>query len=102
MTTTFAYNATDIILLDCGAPSNTRSKLHGRKWDADVSSRYSFFNDLNSSIPSKASRQDSSVPTVPCFSALIVKSKFTYSFPVSPGPKFLVSASTLKNMTILT
>ncbi|GLU01797.1 hypothetical protein SLE2022_190810 [Rubroshorea leprosula] len=86
---TFAYNATGIILLDCGAPSNSSSS-DGRNWDADVNSRYSSFNDQNSSIPSKASNTNpSSVPTVPCLSALIIKSKFTYSFPVSPGPKFL-------------
>ncbi|GLU01727.1 hypothetical protein SLE2022_190150 [Rubroshorea leprosula] len=87
-TATFAYSATDIIFLDCGAPSNS-SSLDGRNWDADVSSRYSSFNDQNSSIPSKASNLDPSVPTVPCLSASIIKSKFTYSFPVSPGPKFL-------------
>ncbi|GLT31643.1 hypothetical protein SLA2020_063660 [Shorea laevis] len=85
---TFAYNATGIILLDCGALSNY-SSLDGRNWDADISSRYSSFNDQNSSIPSKVSNPDPSVPTVPCHSALIIKSKFTYSFPVSPGPKFL-------------
>ncbi|GLT63434.1 hypothetical protein SLA2020_359990, partial [Shorea laevis] len=88
-TATFAYNATGIILLDCGAPSNSSSTLDGRNWDADISSRYSSINDQNSSIPSKASHPDPSVPTVPCLSALIIKSKFTYSFPVSPGPKFL-------------
>ncbi|GLU01786.1 hypothetical protein SLE2022_190700 [Rubroshorea leprosula] len=89
ITATIAYNATGIILLDCGAPSNSSSTLDGRNWDADISSRYSSFNDQNSSIPSKASCQDSSVPPVPCDSALIIKSKFTYGFPVSPGPKFL-------------
>ncbi|GLT31641.1 hypothetical protein SLA2020_063640 [Shorea laevis] len=88
-TATFAYNAIGIILLDCGALSNS-SSLDGRNWDADISSRYSSFNDQNSSIPSKASNPDLSlIPTVPCLSALIIKSKFSYSFPVSPGPKFL-------------
>ncbi|GKV17002.1 hypothetical protein SLEP1_g27562 [Rubroshorea leprosula] len=87
-TATFAYNATGIILLDCGARSNSSSS-DGRNWDADLSPRYSSFNDQNSSIPSKASNPNPSVSTVPWLSALIIKSKFTYSFPVSPGPKFL-------------
>ncbi|GKV16928.1 hypothetical protein SLEP1_g27496 [Rubroshorea leprosula] len=62
-TATFPYNATDIILLDCGAQSNTISKLDGRNWDTDISSRYSSFNDQKSSIPSIASHQDPSIPT---------------------------------------
>ncbi|GKV08879.1 hypothetical protein SLEP1_g20450 [Rubroshorea leprosula] len=88
-TATFPYNATDIILLDCGAQSNTISESDGRNWDTDISSRYSSFNDQKSSIPSIASHQGSSVPAVPFLSARIIKSEFTYSFPVSSGPKFL-------------
>ncbi|GLT43025.1 hypothetical protein SLA2020_170010 [Shorea laevis] len=84
-----AYNATDIILLDCGAPANTTSTLDGRCWEADTHSKYSSFNDQSSSFPSNASHQDTSVPQVPYLSALIIQSNFTYSFPVSPGPKFL-------------
>ncbi|GLU01724.1 hypothetical protein SLE2022_190130 [Rubroshorea leprosula] len=87
-TTAPAYNATDIILLDCGSPSNSTSD-DGRNWDADLRSIYSSFNDPNSSFSLHASHQDPSVSTFPYLSALIIKSKFTYSFPVSPGPKFL-------------
>ncbi|GKV16933.1 hypothetical protein SLEP1_g27501 [Rubroshorea leprosula] len=86
-TSTFAYNATDIILLDCGSPSNTTS-VDCRHWDADNRSIYSS-NDPSSSFSFYTSPQDPSVPTVPYLSALIIKSKFTYSFNVSPGPKFL-------------
>ncbi|GLT63440.1 hypothetical protein SLA2020_360050 [Shorea laevis] len=87
-TTAPAYNATDIILLDCGSSSNTTS-VDGRNWYADTRSIYSSFNDPNSSFSLGTSHQDTSVPTVPYLSALIIKSKFTYSFHVSPGPKFL-------------
>ncbi|GKV50162.1 hypothetical protein SLEP1_g56875 [Rubroshorea leprosula] len=83
-----AYNATEIILLDCGAPVNTTT-LDGRSWEADTRSKYSSFNQQSSSFPSNASRQDTSVSQVPYLSALIIQSNFTYSFPVSPGPKFL-------------
>ncbi|GLT31638.1 hypothetical protein SLA2020_063610 [Shorea laevis] len=82
------YNATDIILLDCGATSNTASQ-DGRNWEADTHSKYSPFNDPNASFSSDASRQDPSVTQVPYRSALIIRSKFTFKFPVLPGPKFL-------------
>ncbi|GKV16921.1 hypothetical protein SLEP1_g27489 [Rubroshorea leprosula] len=88
MTTAPAYNATDIILLGCGLQSNTMSQ-DGRSWDADARSIYSTFNDPSSSFSVDASDQNASVPTVPYHSALIIKSKFTYNFRVSPGPKFL-------------
>ncbi|GKV16930.1 hypothetical protein SLEP1_g27498 [Rubroshorea leprosula] len=87
-TTAPVYNATDIILLDCGSPSNTTS-MDGRNWYADPRSIYSSFNDPNSSFSLNASHQEPGVPKVPYLSALIIKSKFTYSFSVSPGPKFL-------------
>ncbi|GLT38195.1 hypothetical protein SLA2020_124590 [Shorea laevis] len=85
---TAAYNATDIILLNCGATSNTTS-LDGRNWEADTNSKYSPFNDPNASFSSHATRQRPSVPLVPYWSALIIRSKFTFNFPVVPGPKFL-------------
>ncbi|GLU01795.1 hypothetical protein SLE2022_190790 [Rubroshorea leprosula] len=86
--TAAVYNATDIIFLDCGATSNTISK-DGRNWEADPHSKYSRFNDPNASFSSNASHQHSSVPQVPYLSALIIHSKFTFNFPVLPGPKFL-------------
>ncbi|GLT38196.1 hypothetical protein SLA2020_124600 [Shorea laevis] len=86
--TNAGYNATDIILLDCGATSNPTSQ-DGRNWEADPHSKYSPFNDPNASFSSDASRQDASVPQVPYRSALIIRSKFTFSFPVVSGPKFL-------------
>ncbi|GKV16995.1 hypothetical protein SLEP1_g27555 [Rubroshorea leprosula] len=82
------YNATDIILLDCGATSNSTSQ-DGRNWEADPHSKYCPFNDPNASFSSNASRQDPSVLQVPYHSALIIRSKFTFKFPVLPGPKFL-------------
>ncbi|GLT41271.1 hypothetical protein SLA2020_153460 [Shorea laevis] len=83
-----AYNSTDIILLDCGATSNTTS-LDGRNWEADPNSKYSPFNDPDASFSSYACSQLASVPLVPYCSALIIRSKFTFNFPVLPGPKFL-------------
>ncbi|GLU01766.1 hypothetical protein SLE2022_190520 [Rubroshorea leprosula] len=70
-----AYNSTDIILLDCGATSNTTS-LDGRNWEADTNSKYSPFNDPDASFSSYACSQLPSVPLVPYCSALIIRSKF--------------------------
>ncbi|GLT63432.1 hypothetical protein SLA2020_359970 [Shorea laevis] len=86
--TASGYEATEIIRLDCGSPSNTTS-VDCRHWYADNRSIYSYFNDPSSSFSFYTSHQGPSVPTVPYLSALIIKSKFTYSFNVSPGPKFL-------------
>ncbi|GLT43029.1 hypothetical protein SLA2020_170050 [Shorea laevis] len=83
-----AYDATDIILLDGGATSNTTS-LDGRNWEADTNSKYSPFNDPNGLFSSYASRQVPYVPLVPYRSALIIHSQFTFNFPVLSGPKFL-------------
>ncbi|XWS75685.1 hypothetical protein CRYUN_Cryun01aG0112600 [Craigia yunnanensis] len=83
------YSSTDIILLDCGAQSNTTS-LDGRNWDADSDhSKFSALNRENASFLSTASHQDSSVTRIPYMTARIFRSEFTYKFPVSPGPKFL-------------
>ncbi|GLT56329.1 hypothetical protein SLA2020_293760 [Shorea laevis] len=86
--TAAGYNATDIIFLDCGATSNTTSQ-DGRNWEADSHSKYSPFNDPNASFSSDASHQHPSVPKILYRSALIIRSKFTFNFPVLPGPKFL-------------
>ncbi|XVF71269.1 hypothetical protein PTKIN_Ptkin12aG0023400 [Pterospermum kingtungense] len=83
------YIPTDIILLDCGAQSNTTS-LDGRTWNADSDhSKFSVPNTDNPSFVSTASHQDSSVATIPYMTSRIFRSNFTYKFPVSPGPKFL-------------
>ncbi|TYJ26018.1 hypothetical protein E1A91_A07G089900v1, partial [Gossypium mustelinum] len=85
-----AYTATDYILLDCGAPlsSNTVSE-DGRKWVTDDRSKFSTFNSESASFVSTASRQDQYVFQVPYMTARIFSDKFTYSFPVSVGLKFL-------------
>ncbi|TYH62080.1 hypothetical protein ES332_D07G094100v1 [Gossypium tomentosum] len=85
-----AYKPTDYILLDCGAPSSSNSVSEdGRKWATDERSKFSTFNSESASFVSKASRQDHSVTRVPYMTARIFREKFTYSFPVSAGLKFL-------------
>ena len=82
---TSPYSPTDYFLLDCGSSGNTTTSCDGRKWGGDSGSATSNF----SSFESKADRQGPSVEQVPYMTARIFKSQFTYSFSVSPGPKFL-------------
>ncbi|XVF20892.1 hypothetical protein REPUB_Repub12eG0042700 [Reevesia pubescens] len=82
------YTPIDYILLSCGASSTTISE-DGRKWITDERSKFSTSNFENTSFISTASSQDHSVTQVPYMTARIFNDKFTYSFPVSPGLKFL-------------
>ncbi|XP_047310912.1 receptor-like protein kinase FERONIA [Impatiens glandulifera] len=84
---TAAYNATDIIRLDCGATTITNSPDQ-RTWNPDSGSKFMpASNDL--STISTADQQPSSVQQIPYLSARIFPSQFTYSIPLSSGPKFL-------------
>ncbi|CAK7335352.1 unnamed protein product [Dovyalis caffra] len=81
------YTPTDLILLNCGASSNASSP-DGRSWDGDSQSKFSASNPQNASSVFDASTQHS-VARVPYLTARIFHSKFTYTFPVLPGPKFV-------------
>ncbi|OMP05221.1 hypothetical protein COLO4_08988 [Corchorus olitorius] len=83
-----AYTPTDYILLSCGESSNTIAD-DGRKWSPDERSKFSTSISENASFSARASYQDNSVSQVPYMSARVFHDKFTYSFPVSPGLKFL-------------
>ncbi|PIN27195.1 Serine/threonine protein kinase [Handroanthus impetiginosus] len=83
-----AYTATDFILLNCGA-SSALNDTSGRSWDSDERTRYAPPNAAAISSTSKASPMDPSVFSVPYATARVFHSTFSYSFPVSRGPKFL-------------
>ncbi|CAL5367565.1 unnamed protein product [Camellia sinensis] len=87
-TTTPPYTPTDYFLLNCGSSSNATSQ-DGRSWDGDATSKFSPSNIGTTSSPFTATEQDSSVPGIPFLTARIFTSKFTYTFPVSSGPKFI-------------
>ncbi|XP_057448066.1 receptor-like protein kinase FERONIA [Lotus japonicus] len=77
----------DKILLNCG--SSGASPFNGENWIGDVDS--SFLpppHDTNSSTL-LVSNTASKVPKVPYSTARIIHSPFTYSFPFSPGLKFI-------------
>ncbi|THF97906.1 receptor-like protein kinase FERONIA [Camellia sinensis] len=86
--TTPPYTPTDYFLLNCGSSSNATSQ-GGRSWDGDATSKFSLSNIGTTSSPSTATQQDSSVTDIPFLTARIFTSKFTYTFPVSFGPKFI-------------
>ncbi|CAK9181268.1 unnamed protein product [Ilex paraguariensis] len=79
------YTPTDYILLDCGSSSNT-TDASLRSWDGDVRSQFSPSNIENTSSNATSSK---SVIQVPYKTSRIFHSQFTYSFPVSAGPKFI-------------
>ncbi|CAF2046848.1 putative receptor-like protein kinase At5g39000 [Brassica napus] len=84
---TAAYDPTDLFLFNCGATSDNTDNT-GRKWTAENRQTLSS-NAVNASFSSDASFQESGVPQVPYMKARIFRSDFTYSFPVSPGWKYL-------------
>ncbi|KAL7232198.1 hypothetical protein ACSBR2_010260 [Camellia fascicularis] len=86
--TTPPYTPTDYFLLNCGSSSNATSH-DGRSWDGDATSKFSLSNIGTTSSPFTATQQDSSVTDIPFLTARIFTSKFTYTFPVSSGPKFI-------------
>ncbi|XP_062106462.1 receptor-like protein kinase FERONIA [Humulus lupulus] len=82
------YNPTDYFFLSCGSSSNDQTDTQGRLWESDSHSKH-YNNTEDVSSVSIASEHDSSVPKVPYKTARIFHSKFSYLFPLSPGPKFL-------------
>lgn len=82
------YDPTDTIFLNCGELSNTTVKIDGRSWDGDEHSKFFSDSETNSFV-STAPYQDQSVTAVPYMKARIIRSNFTYTFPVSAGPIFL-------------
>ncbi|XP_059451317.1 receptor-like protein kinase FERONIA [Corylus avellana] len=83
------YAATDYFLLNCGSSSKSTS-LDGRNWDGDFNSKFSPPNIQTTSINASTPSQDNpSVAQVPYMTARIFRNKFTYSFPVSLGLKFV-------------
>ncbi|VAH72445.1 unnamed protein product [Triticum turgidum subsp. durum] len=78
--------ASGLILLNCGASTQDNDDS-GRTWDGDTGSK---FAPLLEGVAANASYQDPSLPSrVPCMTARIFTSNYTYSFPVSAGRMFL-------------
>ncbi|KAL7604651.1 hypothetical protein Lser_V15G20314 [Lactuca serriola] len=82
-TTAQPYKPTDYFLLNCGGATTTSD----RKWDTDERSK---FLPSTTSFTSTLNNRNPSVPEIPYSTARIFNtSSFTYTFPVTNGPKFL-------------
>ncbi|KAI3760855.1 hypothetical protein L1987_51255 [Smallanthus sonchifolius] len=83
------YKATDIFFLNCGS-SATSDSNPDQKWNGDQHSKFVPSNINTNSFSSAPDHLDSSVPQIPYSTARIFNtSSFTYTFPVSQGPKFI-------------
>ncbi|XP_062119668.1 receptor-like protein kinase FERONIA [Humulus lupulus] len=80
----------DNITLDCGSLSDHDAD-DGRKWIKDEPSKFvqTQVQQANSTYASTAISLTNFGPKVPYFTARIFRSPFTYSFLVTPGPKFV-------------
>ncbi|KAB1211443.1 Receptor-like protein kinase ANXUR1 [Morella rubra] len=83
-----SIHATEDFLLDCGSSSNSTS-IDGRHWEGASHSKFSPPDIQTATNASTASVQNSTVTQVPYMTARIFHDKFSYSFPVSGGLKFL-------------
>ncbi|XP_018481217.1 probable receptor-like protein kinase At5g39030 [Raphanus sativus] len=84
--TAAAYEPTDVLLLNCGATSNTNDTDNRTWWDEEYYEDILSWNTGNQSFAAKAYFAGSHVPFM---EARIFRSNFTYKFTVSPGWKFL-------------
>ncbi|KAK4748165.1 hypothetical protein SAY87_014751 [Trapa incisa] len=80
------YVPTDQYLLNCGGNSEVPD-FDDRKWTPDIGS--SFLSSTAKSSIAEAAQQASTVSIVPFMTARLFHSDFTYTFPVSPGHKFI-------------
>ncbi|KAK5819817.1 hypothetical protein PVK06_024843 [Gossypium arboreum] len=83
-----AYVPTDNITLNCGATTDLLAN-DGRSWAADKNSKFGPFE--SSQIKSQAYEADTQdgSETVPYMTARVSRSEFKYTFPVTPGKKFV-------------
>ncbi|EOA18663.1 hypothetical protein CARUB_v10007239mg [Capsella rubella] len=79
------FEPTDVFFINCGATSNDENG--GRTWTPERNILPS--NSESASFTSDALYQESGVSQVPYMVARLFRSEFTYSFPLSPGWKYL-------------
>ncbi|KAI9112901.1 hypothetical protein K1719_016015 [Acacia pycnantha] len=79
------YTPVDLLSISCGSSGN--SSGNDRTWTGDVDSK--FLHREGESVVATALTQSPSTPQVPYTTARLSRSQFSYSFPVSPGKKFL-------------
>ncbi|KAJ8751670.1 hypothetical protein K2173_025831 [Erythroxylum novogranatense] len=83
----FPYVPLDNITLDCG--SDTDHIIAGRTWTAETRSKLLLVEHKNTSVTATAAERPTSADWVPYGTARLSRFPFTYSFPVTAGPKFV-------------
>ncbi|XWS23058.1 hypothetical protein CRYUN_Cryun29cG0089100 [Craigia yunnanensis] len=78
----------ETIFLDCGSSSEQSQSYKGRNWSSDIGSQFTGSNSDSNSTLSNASK-GTTVPEVPYMTARLFYSKYSYTFNVTPGPKFI-------------
>ncbi|KAK9276382.1 hypothetical protein L1049_005915 [Liquidambar formosana] len=84
-----SYVPLENIALNCGSSSLKSSSYDGRNWSSDIRSQFVPATADTDSIPAEASFMYPAVPEVPYKTARIFRSQFTFTFDVTPGPKFV-------------
>ncbi|XP_028755925.1 receptor-like protein kinase FERONIA [Neltuma alba] len=79
------YAPDDLLSINCGSSGNSTGS--GRTWAGDNDSK--FLSKQDESVPATALTQSPSAQQVPYTTARLSRSQISYSFPVSPGQKFL-------------
>ncbi|XP_047158240.1 receptor-like protein kinase FERONIA [Vigna umbellata] len=80
-----AYTSEEVFTINCGTTG--KSSDGQRTWTGDEDTKYLTFQDTT--VSDKAITQSPSANQVPFSTARLSRSQFNYSFPVSPGSKFL-------------
>ncbi|KAK8995478.1 hypothetical protein V6N11_075751 [Hibiscus sabdariffa] len=83
-----SYIPIENITIDCGSSTDGRS-LDDRAWVGDVEGMFSPIDQNKSSAVSVESQPPSSVDKIPYHTARLSYSEFTYSIPLTTGPKFI-------------
>ncbi|KAB2075089.1 hypothetical protein ES319_A07G196600v1 [Gossypium barbadense] len=87
------YYPIENITIDCGSPSTNALSPDGRSWVGDSNGKFSPIepqNNKNKSLATEAvPPQPSFVDNVPYSTARLSYSQFTYSIPLTSGPKFI-------------
>ncbi|KAL2976992.1 hypothetical protein AAZX31_13G040000 [Glycine max] len=79
------YTPVDNFTISCGTTG--KSYDGERTWTGDTGS--TFLSHQDGTVSANATTQSPSTNQVPYTAARLSRSRFSYSFPVSPGPKFL-------------
>ncbi|KHN29954.1 Receptor-like protein kinase FERONIA [Glycine soja] len=85
-----SYVPSENIVLNCGSNvSNVVEYVDGRNWSGDIASPYMPSDADTKFLVARAPNTLQSIPEVPYMTARIFQSQFTYTFNVTPGPKFI-------------